>query len=691
MDSGFGENGSQLGGFSVFIVPGLRLSSMQNRFWGHKFERIFGSPNDINLIEQSFAPLYPDLLPPSMAHPVFSRTMTDRVADIRNRVLSFIQSEQLQPGARLPSERTLAERWSSSRSAVNRAMLSLIAGRSIIKKGRCYFVPEESPPMSDPVHLLQPWAPSEGLFQSTREALRCSGREVIALQYHPADLLSQLEQMLRTRTAGLILWHRSTGTANGTLRRFVRAGIPFVTCGIESSEFSSVVNDDFEAGYLAVSHLAGLHHRRVAFMLDERSPLEYSRIILGVRAACLDFNLTFEPDSIIRLRSLANDSLSDVLRRIVHPQSPITAIICSSPVISHHLLSTANHLNIEVPGRLSVVQLGIAWNREQWMTGQQNVGHVSDPAPTAVMPRLETIAQIAAERLNFLLATDSRAPGRKWGVIRVAPVLIARASTGPAKHMRSSARRSPWPAKRNDGVRRNDLSQQVIPPYSLARNIPSSSWRFLNLKKFANRSRTRAKGGWLGDLPLLSLPSGLNVYHGVPFRVIPERAAGDYSALVLSSTNAKIPQNRSLPCEVQIPLDDRYQALYLLHAAGWAASLERIGEYRVNYRNGYYDIIPIVTAGGGTESSQVASPFEAPPNLQDWWPGFRPLRTEDCRPVELRNKEGNHPRFLYTLQWVNPRPQLKIDSLLVSLQKDAQTTLGILAVTGVLTTQKGAT
>ncbi|MFA5204014.1 MAG: metallophosphoesterase [Lentisphaeria bacterium] len=139
----------------------------------------------------------------------------------------------------------------------------------------------------------------------------------------------------------------------------------------------------------------------------------------------------------------------------------------------------------------------------------------------------------------------------------------------------------------------------------------------VNLGPVANRSYTDTPQtrGWIENENHLSLgriPDGRQQYGDIPFRVTNSRTAGGKDFLYLAGKH----WNR-MPAAAALPLHTgkAYAQLHLLHAAGWVAPGQPLGELIVSYADGTQQEIPI----------------QAGRDVADWYNG----------------REGDNARFAY--------------------------------------------
>jgi hypothetical protein len=201
----------------------------------------------------------------------------------------------------------------------------------------------------------------------------------------------------------------------------------------------------------------------------------------------------------------------------------------------------------------------------------------------------------------------------------------------------------------------------------------------LDLRRHATQGVTRFKS-WVGLQPLLHLEPGPARIHGVPFRIMNEKTNNGRAAIVLKSPHARDPRFAS---EVPISVNTQVSAIYFLHGCGWAADHTRCAEYKMMYADGSTCSVALVPYGDGPSNLALRDQWQAESNIQDWWPTFPHFSNEHSRHLVV-TKDGDpevYERHLYTLEWINPHPEKRLDHILIATNPKILFTLGVLAIT----------
>jgi len=197
---------------------------------------------------------------------------------------------------------------------------------------------------------------------------------------------------------------------------------------------------------------------------------------------------------------------------------------------------------------------------------------------------------------------------------------------------------------------------------------PHSRQKPLSLAPIANRSFL-GRNSWIPNEPLRHLPQGDVTIQGIRFHLAPPKRG--------AKTFLKLGPNKSDRfLSETLPVNQKLEALFFLHLAGFAHQASEIGEYRIHFANRRQVSIPLHAPGR-------ADAHAPPANLQDWWPSFPQISGEDFHPYIMTtdNDPFEYERYAYTLHWRNPHPTWIIRAIEVRLAARRRAQLGLLAVT----------
>jgi LacI family transcriptional regulator, repressor for deo operon, udp, cdd, tsx, nupC, and nupG len=231
------------------------------------------------------------------------------------------------------------------------------------------------------------------------------------------DFLEQLP--FRKRVDGLIVV--DAPLAEAELERLVAGGLPALTVGYRRPGVSSLTVDNVGASRIAVGHLTGLGHRRVAMIGGiEDDPFHFS-VPVDRRRGYLDalaaVGLAAEP----RLIVPGNFSLEggvDAMHRLLHLDDPPTAVFACSDEMAIGAMQVARDAGLDVPGDLSVV-------------GFDDHDVSEYLGLTTVRQDVVDLGERAASALLAQLAPEGSPPGEQH---EVQPTrLVVRRSTAPPR------------------------------------------------------------------------------------------------------------------------------------------------------------------------------------------------------------------------------------------------------------------
>jgi LacI family transcriptional regulator, repressor for deo operon, udp, cdd, tsx, nupC, and nupG len=242
------------------------------------------------------------------------------------------------------------------------------------------------------VPMLGQWYYAQ-LFSGVEAELAAAGYDVLpytlAGSHGVDDFLEQLP--FRKRVDGLIVV--DAPLAEEELERLATGGLPALTVGYRRPGVSSLTVDNVGASRIAVGHLTGLGHRRIAMIGGiEDDPFHFSVPVdrrRGYLEALAAVGVAAEP----RLIVPGNFSLEggvDAMHRLLHLDDPPTAVFACSDEMAIGAMQVARDAGLDVPGDISVVgfddhdvseYLGLT-------TVRQDVVDLGERAATALLDQL---------------------------------------------------------------------------------------------------------------------------------------------------------------------------------------------------------------------------------------------------------------------------------------------------------------
>jgi len=242
----------------------------------------------------------------------------------------------------------------------------------------------------------------------------CLTNDSVAEQRRMIQLLREI------RVDGVILFG-AHGTPEKDLQQLSQFNLPAVLLNdMADCPIDIVANDNRAGVYQAVRHLAGLGHRRIAYLsgpADRANRAKQAGYLDGMR------DIGFGPDACIMVPGddLHPQSGYDATRRLMRQAPDVTAVIGRTDGIALGAMSYFAEIGRRVPDEISVV-------------GYDNlqIAAHSNPRLTTVAFSWQTQATRAVQLLKEKI--DAWGQGERWErkTILLPPELILRESSGPA-------------------------------------------------------------------------------------------------------------------------------------------------------------------------------------------------------------------------------------------------------------------
>jgi DNA-binding LacI/PurR family transcriptional regulator len=479
----------------------------------------------------------------------------------------------------------------------------------------------------------------------------------------PHRLEPVLRRIFAEKLAGLILW---TPLIEEDARLQLMRNSPTVICAGDAPglEHSCVKGDYYRGVQTAIQHLHELGHRHIAHVSfsDTNTDRELADCY---QIACRILNSPESASMIWQVENSSSEGVRQTMQKGHQRHPEVTALFCVD-----HVALLALEI-FDVPREISVVG----------MDGLPEGMECRPPLTTVAFRDPDSIARLAcADLMAQIHILQAGRPAKPPAKIFLAPDLILRESTRalvPQKTVRAIA---DLPARKK--IDPAETWRKIYP--FLAKNR-SSNWFHLDLSTLANHSMTRHHG-WLGAEPLEHFPPGLRSIHGVPFQVLDGMRNEGRAVVTFRSPHAVSARDKELPTTAKLKLNSRAKALYFLHGCGHAKPVP-FAEYVMHYQDGSSSRVPLIPLGPSPRLAREQL-GDSRPNLQDWWPNidFDHQDFPHAHHVTVYNpsESGSYERFLYTLEWINPRPDDEIGFIEVRADPEAGPTLALIAVTALL-------
>jgi LacI family transcriptional regulator, repressor for deo operon, udp, cdd, tsx, nupC, and nupG len=254
-------------------------------------------------------------------------------------------------------------------------------------------------------------------FSGVESRLTASGYDLLPYTTSgPGGLDEFLHRLpFRKRVDGLIVVDAPEVSAR--LAQVARDGVRVVTVGLRTEHGSSLVVENTAAARLAVNHLTGLGHRRIALIGGlEDDPFAFTAP-RDRRAGYLDAlaaaDLEVDPDLFVP-GNFSLEGGAEAMHRLLHLQTPPTAVFAMSDEMAIGAAQVARDTGLRVPEDLSIV-------------GFDDHEVAAYVGLTTVRQDVLRTGERAAELLLALLAGDRPEPVHET----IATRLMVRRTTGP--------------------------------------------------------------------------------------------------------------------------------------------------------------------------------------------------------------------------------------------------------------------
>jgi LacI family transcriptional regulator len=241
----------------------------------------------------------------------------------------------------------------------------------------------------------------------------------VASHQHRADLIEEYPKVLLRRSVeGLI-------AVDTPCPRSLPVPVVAVSGHGRTRGVTNIVLDHERAVQLALQHLSGLGHRRVAFIKGQDFSSDTAVRWSAIARAAPRLGIAVDPRLTVQLEG--NSPLPDlgygVVRELLARSREFTALFAFNDVSAIGAMRALREAGLRVPEDVSVVGFDDI----------QSAAFLT-PALTTVRQPLREMGEVAAEIVVRRIVSAATAPQRK--VVTVAPELVVRGSTGPAPRTR---------------------------------------------------------------------------------------------------------------------------------------------------------------------------------------------------------------------------------------------------------------
>jgi LacI family transcriptional regulator len=254
------------------------------------------------------------------------------------------------------------------------------------------------------------------LAAGIEEVLRSEGHQMILVNDNgdPEEEMHAAETLLAMQVAGVIV----TPVAAGCPKMLSENGIHVVCADRQLGRAGSdaVLSDNKLGARELTEHLLSFGHERIGLLIDETKWSTGAGRLAGFRAAYEAAGLELDEDLIVYTSfdaEAARQTTSELL-----DQQHVTAILSANNVLAQGALAELKARKLKIPRQISLA----AYDDVPWMS-------LVHPGITTVDQHTVDLGRSCAQLL--LARIRDELPARRR-VIRVAPRLVIRGSTGPA-------------------------------------------------------------------------------------------------------------------------------------------------------------------------------------------------------------------------------------------------------------------
>jgi LacI family transcriptional regulator len=182
---------------------------------------------------------------------------------------------------------------------------------------------------------------------------------------------------------------------------------------------TNVVLNHRRAGEMALGHLVGLGHRRIAFIKGQAFSSDTEVRWEAMRSAARRFGVPVQPGLVAQLEgeSPSPELGYTAAKKLLAAGQPFTALVAFNDISAIGAIRAFREAGLRVPEDISVVGFDDAYAA---------AFHI--PALTTIRQPLYRMGMLAAETLLRLITAG---PGAQRSYLKVEPELVVRESTGP--------------------------------------------------------------------------------------------------------------------------------------------------------------------------------------------------------------------------------------------------------------------
>lgn len=231
---------------------------------------------------------------------------------------------------------------------------------------------------------------------------------------HKTETIERAQSMLAERAVdGLV-------AIDTVLPNHLHVPTVTISCPDEHEGISNIVLNHQRAAELAIGHLAGLGHRRIAFLKGQSFSSDAEPRWAAIRKATTEFGIDFDPELTAQLETDAPSPEPGYFaaKQLLASRKPFTALFTFNDISAIGAVHALREAGLRIPEDVSVVGMD-----------DIQAAAFQNPSLTTVRQPLHAMGVLAAETL--IRQIDEGASERPSEVLKVDPELIVRESSGP--------------------------------------------------------------------------------------------------------------------------------------------------------------------------------------------------------------------------------------------------------------------
>jgi LacI family transcriptional regulator len=257
------------------------------------------------------------------------------------------------------------------------------------------------------------------LLAAIEETTTANGRSILLGTY--GEDLERQDRVLGTLTEyrpdGMILC-AAGGSTPETFAHLIAAGVPIVQLSREiSPDLDFVGSDDRHGTILAMDHLIGLGHRRIAFLCENQAISTGRNRYRGYCEVLARNGIAVDP-SLVYSAYGTRENGSKGIQAVLDASDPPTAAICMNDLAAFGAMLGLRHRGREAGIDFSIVGCDDVQEAAQWY-----------PALTTVRNFQDQMGKTSAEFLISRIAEPNAQPRR----LLLTPALVIRGTTTPPR------------------------------------------------------------------------------------------------------------------------------------------------------------------------------------------------------------------------------------------------------------------